>query len=154
MAIMEINYLGHASFRLKGKNSTVITDPFNPEMVGLKMPKQLADMVTVSHQHPDHNYVEGVKAKGDQLLVFDAPGEYESKGIDIRAWRTFHDDQKGTTRGVNTVFQIVIEGVSVTHLGDLGHLLDDKIIEAIGETDVLMVPVGGYYTIDAVQAAK
>lgn len=154
MAVMEIVYLGHSCFRIKGKSAVVITDPFSTEMVGLKYSKQQADIVTVSHQHQDHNSLELIKPKSDSLLVFDSPGEYESNGVDIRAWRTYHDDQQGVARGNNVIFQINIEGISILHLGDLGHQLSDEIVDSLGNVDLLMIPVGGYYTIDANVAVK
>ncbi len=150
---MEIVYLGHSCFRLKGKNAVVITDPYDSEMVGLKLSRQQADIVTVSHAHPDHNYLEAVKPKGDvPLVVFDTPGEFESRGVDVRGWRTFHDDKQGELRGGNVIFLIEIEGVNVAHLGDLGHVPSDEIIEQLGDVGVLLIPVGGHYTINPTTA--
>lgn len=150
---MDITYLGHSCFKLRGKNAVVITDPYDSEMVGLKLSKQQADIVTVSHDHADHNYLEAVKPKSeDHVVVFDTPGEFESKGVDVRGWRTYHDDKQGELRGKNIVYLIEVDGVNIVHLGDLGHMISDEIIDALGDVGVLMIPVGGHYTIDAVMA--
>ncbi len=143
---MDITYLGHSSFKLKGKNATVITDPFDPTMVGLKYPMQEADIVTVSHQHPDHNKVEHIK---NVQRVIDAPGEYEIAGVSIIGVPSFHDDKKGEERGKNTIFVYEIDDLRLAHLGDLGHKLSADSLEEIGNIDILMIPVGGKFTINS-----
>jgi L-ascorbate metabolism protein UlaG (beta-lactamase superfamily) len=148
---MDITYLGHSSFKLKGKTASVITDPFSPEMVGLKYPKVSADIVTVSHDHKDHNQADLVK---DTRMVINTPGEYEIMGISIIGIPTFHDDKKGALRGKNTIFVIEIEDIRVAHLGDLGHVLSEKTIDKIGEVDILLIPIGGEYTINPSQSAQ
>ncbi|MCL4389810.1 MAG: MBL fold metallo-hydrolase [Patescibacteria group bacterium] len=145
---MEIYPLGHSSFKIKGKNTTIITDPYDPAMVGHKFPKTEADIMTVSHHHGDHDHV------GDFAgFIVDGPGEYEVGGVTIFGVATFHDDKNGAERGVNMVYNLVIDGVKVCHLGDLGHKLTDAQLEKIGNVDVLLIPVGGFYTIDAKTAA-
>lgn len=147
---MDITYLGHSSFLLKGKTAKVVMDPYDKE-VGLKFPKVSADIVTVSHDHSDHNQadlVSGVKK------VIDGPGEYEVQGISIIGIPSFHDEKKGELRGQNTIYVFEVDGLRVVHLGDLGHKLSDKHLEAIGDLDVLMIPVGGVYTIDSAVAAQ
>ncbi len=152
---MDIIPLGHASFKFKGKSASVITDPFNPLIVGLPFPKHTAaDIVTVSHDHEDHNYVKILDTSEVVPVIFKGPGEYEAKGIDICAVPTFHDDKEGAGRGKNTVFKIEIDGLRIVHLGDLGHLLLDLQLEIIDNVDIVCVPVGGIYTIDAKQASK
>ena len=147
---MEITYLGQSSFKLKGKNATVVCDPFNPEMVGLKFPKNIeADIVTVSHNHKDHNFINGV---GGSPMVLVNPGEYEIKGIDITGVSTFHDKSQGGERGANVVFKFVVDGITIVHLGDLGHNIDDETVEKIGDVDILFVPIGGTFTVDDKQA--
>ncbi len=145
---MDIKYIGHASFFIKTKNSRVITDPFDPK-IGLKFPKTEADIVTVSHQHPDHNFLSQVT--GDPLVI-DWPGEYEKQQVRITGFGSFHDKQKGAERGENILFKFETEGISVLHCGDLGVIPDDNLISQIGEINVLMVPVGGFYTVDANEA--
>ncbi|OGK23535.1 hypothetical protein A3A46_04385 [Candidatus Roizmanbacteria bacterium RIFCSPLOWO2_01_FULL_37_13] len=148
---MDIKYLGHASFFIKSKEAKLVTDPFDPQMVGLKFPKIEADIVTVSHHHKDHDQAQLVS---ESPLVIDSPGEYEKKGLRVFGYKTYHDKKKGLERGENTVYKIEAEGVSILHCGDLGLVWDDAFIDTLGEVDVLLVPVGGFYTIDASEAVE
>ncbi len=148
---MEISHLGHSCFKIAGKNLTVVTDPYNHSKIAKKMPRVEADVVTISHQHQDHNYKEGVK--GDFLLL-DSPGEYEVKESFFQGIESFHDDSKGEERGNNTIFTMEIDGVVICHLGDLGVELDNEQLEKVDGVDILMVPVGGTYAIDAKTAVK
>lgn len=151
---MDITYLGHSSFRIKGKTASVIVDPFDPVSVGLKFPKNEADIVTVSHNHADHNNVDLVV---NTKMVIKGAGEYEIMGISIVGIELDHDATGGTERGKNIIYVIEVDGVRIAHLGDLGHKPSDKVIEQMGNIDVLMIPVGGVYTIgprDAVEVAK
>ena len=128
-----------------------MTDPFDPEVVGFKFPKTEAEIVTVSHQHRDHNFVSAVS--GD-FVVVSGPGEYEIRGVKISGIPAFHDDKDGQVRGKNTIFRIEMDGITLVHLGDLGHKLNDQITEKLDAVDVLMIPVGGYYTIDPSLASQ
>jgi len=148
---MKIIYLGHSAFMLKGKNATVVTDPFEKETVGFKMHKAEADIVTVSHQHPDHNATYLVEG---QKQVFDFPGEYERKGVRIYGYQTYHDANKGQDRGSNIMFKIILDGIIFLHCGDLGHLPENGCIEEIKDVDVLMVPVGGKVTLPSKEVVK
>jgi L-ascorbate metabolism protein UlaG (beta-lactamase superfamily) len=148
---MEIRYLGHASFHLKGKSASVVTDPFDKETVGLKFPTVSADIVTVSHHHADHDIVKEVEGTP---LVLDLPGEFEKEGIRVTGFETYHDKEQGAKRGKNIVFKIEVDGVSILHCGDLGHVFNDETLEEIGTVDVLLVPVGGVYTIDSTDALQ
>lgn len=146
---MDITYLGHSSFKIKGKVTTVITDPYDSEMVGLKFPKVDGDIITVSHEHPDHNKVEVVT---NVKKVITGPGEYEISGVSIIGVQSFHDNKKGEERGKNTLFVIEIDGVRLLHLGDLGHKLSDSDLKEIGNIDILFVPVGGTFTLGPKEA--
>lgn len=146
---MEITWLGYSCFRIKGKSVTVITDPCPPEL-GYTFEKQIAKVVTVSHNHPNHAYTQ--IAGGDPRII-SRPGEYEIGGVLIIGIPSFHDDEKGLTKGKNTVFAIEVDDITVCHLGDLGHPLSSTQIEELGNIDVLLVPVGGGNTINATQAA-
>ncbi len=146
---MEIKYFGHSSFFLKGKTATVVTDPFDPQMVGLKFPKIEASVVTISHQHQDHNCSDLV---GGNPLIVNIPGEYEKQDARITGFSTYHDKKQGEERGRNTLFKIEMDGVSILHCGDLGHILNDELIEEVNGVDVLLIPIGGFYTIDADEA--
>lgn len=148
---MDITYLGHSSFRIKGKSTSVVTDPYEPGKIGFKFPKMEADIVTVSHDHWDHNQVDEV---GGTPKVVKGPGEYEIKGVSIFGIPTYHDNKQGEERGKNTVYVINIDNINLCHLGDLGHALNQEQIGAIGTVDILLIPVGGVFTIDATQAAE
>lgn len=142
---MEISYLGHSSFKIKTKTATVVIDPYSSEMVGFKFPKTEAEIVTISHQHKDHNFVQGV---GGEPFVISMPGEYEVKGVSILGYSSYHDAKAGAERGKNTIFVIEAEGLTICHLGDLGSLPSSEVMEKIVGVNILMVPVGGTYTID------
>jgi len=148
---MKIQYLGHSCFEIKNREVSVITDPFDPKLVGLKFPKIEADVVTVSHGHTDHNYVAGV---GVKPVVFDYPGDYEVKGVKIFGLQSWHDKTRGSERGENIIFKIVIDGIVVTHLGDLGEMPSRELLEELEDTDILLIPVGGTFTINAAEAAE
>jgi L-ascorbate metabolism protein UlaG (beta-lactamase superfamily) len=147
---MDITYLGHSCFEIKGKNTTIVTDPYDA-YIGFKMPKISADIVTVSHDHKDHNFIEGVSGSP---FVIRGPGEYEVAGVDILGVPTFHDDAEGTKRGRNTAYHITLDGVGVVHLGDLGHKLTPEQVDELNGVDILLLPVGGFYTIGAKLAAE
>ena len=147
---MDISWLGHSCFRNRGRQSTIITDPFPPGL-GYSLGKPTAHIVTVSHQHPGHSYVQGIS---DKPRLVTGPGEYEISGVLIIGVATFHDDQRGGKRGKNTAYLMEIDEVSVCHLGDLGHVLTADQVEEIGNVDVLLVPVGGVSTINAPMAAE
>lgn len=149
---MDIIFLGQAAFKLKGKTATIIIDPFYPDFTGLKLPKDLtADIAISSHSHQDHSNLDAIT--GDPVKIT-GPGEYEIKGIAISGTQVFHDKVGGSERGKNTAYNIHIDGLNVVHLGDLGHQLTEEQVEEIGATDILLVPVGGVYTIDASEAAQ
>lgn len=148
---MDIYYLGHSSFRLKGKSVTVVTDPY-AAAIGLKFPKHVtADIVTVSHDHEDHNAVGEIEGSP---FVVSGPGEYEVKGVGVIGIGSYHDEENGAKRGKNTMYRIDIDNLTIVHLGDLGHTLSKETLEELGNVDILLVPCGGYYTIDAESAAK
>ena len=147
---MEISWLGHSCFKLKGRKATVITDPYSPDL-GYSLGKPTANIITVSHQHPGHAYTEGI---GGNPRAVNAPGEYEISGVLVIGIATFHDKDRGKIRGKNTVYLIEIDEVSICHLGDLGHVLTAEQVEELGNIDVLLLPVGGSSTINAPVAAE
>jgi L-ascorbate metabolism protein UlaG (beta-lactamase superfamily) len=147
---MEITWLGHSCFRIRGSHTTIITDPYSPDL-GYSLGKPTAHIVTVSHQHPGHSYVSGI---GGEPKLVTRPGEYEINGVLIIGMTTFHDTEGGKNRGKNTIYLIEIDEVSICHLGDLGHVLTTKQVEEIDNIDVLLIPVGGVSTIDAARAAE
>lgn len=149
---MDITWLGHSAFKVKGKTATIAIDPYDSDSVGLKLPKVEADIVTISHDHSDHNFLQGVAGHS---FVATGPGEYEIKGISFVGTASWHDDKQGSERGKNTIYTFNIDGLSLCHLGDLGQeSLTEAQVDEIGQVDVLIIPVGGVYTIDAATAAK
>lgn len=145
---MEITLLGHNCFRLRGRDVTLITDPFAPAEGSLRVG---ADIVTISHNHEGHNAYGAVD--GEPRAV-DGPGEYEIKGVLITGVGTFHDAERGKERGRNTVYLIEMDELRVCHLGDLGHVLSTDQIEEIGTVDVLFVPAGAPHSISPAQATE
>jgi L-ascorbate metabolism protein UlaG (beta-lactamase superfamily) len=147
---VDINWLGLSCFRIRGSQAIIITDPFPPDS-GYTLGKQTADIVSVSHAHTSHNYIQGVSGPP---RVIKGPGEYEISGVLILGINTFHDAVKGQSRGKNTAYLFEIDGVTICHLGDIGHVIDDKSLEAMGKVDILMLPVGGVTTITPAMAAE
>ena len=148
---MKIKWLGHACFKLTcSSGETVITDPFDPS-VGYGELSDTADILTVSHAHHDHCFTEAVK--GVKLTV-DRAGEYKLGGVKLTAIPSFHDDCLGAKRGSNLIVKIQADGQTVVHLGDLGHMPDEAQLEFIKGADALMIPIGGFYTIDTQTALE
>jgi L-ascorbate metabolism protein UlaG (beta-lactamase superfamily) len=148
---MKIKYLAHASFLItSGSGTRIVTDPYTAtDALKYGAIKETADIVTVSHDHGDHNNAAAVK--GNPQVVRDSA---EIKGIKIKAVRTLHDASGGKERGQNTIFCFDVDGVKVCHCGDLGHLLTDNQVVEVGRVHVLLVPVGGFFTIDARTAGE
>jgi L-ascorbate metabolism protein UlaG (beta-lactamase superfamily) len=139
-------------FRLRGRNATVVTDPYPPSL-GVRLPRLEADLVTVSHNHPNHSNLDAVVTK--DAFIVEGPGEYEVKGVTVFGIRSYHDAVEGAEEGSNTIYLLEIDDVRICHLGDLGHSLDDETVEAIGTpVDILLVPVGGGKALAAARAAE
>ena len=147
---MELTWLGHSCFRLRGKEATLITDPPDPT-TGYSIGRLSADIVTISHNHPGHNYVKNIT--GDPKII-DGPGEYEVHQILISGVQTYHDRERGKVLGRNTAYLITMDDVQICQLGDLGDILDDRAQEALSGADVLLVPVGGSAALDAERAVE
>ncbi len=150
---MEISFVGHACFRLRGRDASVVVDPYGKGLglTTLTPSKFAADILTISHDHPGHN--NAAMVGGDPKLV-DCPGEYEIKGVAIRGVAAYHDAENGEKLGKVTLFAIDIDDVVVAHLGDLGHPLTELQQEQLGAVDVLLVPAGGGTALSATQAAE
>ncbi len=141
---MKIEYYGHSCFRLIADDGfSIVCDPFGA--IGLPLPRLSADLITISHAHYDHNNASAV----DAPEVLDRAGEYERGGVSIRAFPAFHDDAMGRKRGSVLIFEFLIDGLKICHLGDLGEAPSRRLLAQIGKPDVLLIPVGGNYTIDA-----
>jgi L-ascorbate metabolism protein UlaG (beta-lactamase superfamily) len=147
---LDITWLGYSCFRIKGKEVTVMTDPYPPGL-GYSLGRPQANIVTVSHPHAGHSYIEGVNG---EYKVIKGPGEYELKDIYITGIATWHDPDKGQKLGQNTIYVLEMEGVTLCHLGDLGHQLSSELLEEVGDIDVLFLPVGGVSTIGGATAAE
>jgi len=148
---MKIRWLGHSSFLIESERGIkIITDPFD-ETLGYKLPRIKVNIVTVSHEHFDHNYVRGIKGRP---IVFKGPVKRESHKMEFKGISTYHDSVFGSKRGPNTIFIIKADGLKLCHLGDLGHILSPDKLTEIGSIDILFIPVGGFYTIDSAQATQ
>jgi L-ascorbate metabolism protein UlaG (beta-lactamase superfamily) len=147
---MDMSWYGHACFRLSERGVVIVTDPPSDDL-GYARPRIRADVVTISHDHPGHNNRTGFRG-GPRF--FDGPGEYEVKGVFITGIATSHDNRDGSVRGPNVVFLFDFDGLTVCHLGDLGHVPTQSQVEALSDVDVLLIPVGGVHTIDAPKAAE
>ncbi len=147
---MEITWLGHSCFRIRGNKTTIVTDPYSPE-VGETPLKLTADIVTVSHKDAGHFYVQGVL---DHPKLITGPGEYEIGGVLILGIATYHDNAGGAEWGKNTIYLMEVDDIAILHCGDLGQMLNASTIEEIGGVDVLLVPVGNKTTIGAATAAE
>lgn len=146
---MIITWYGQACFKLQSGDKVLVIDPF-AKKIGLTPPNIQADVVFVTHEHFDHSNIKAIK--GDYFLA-NGPGEYEVKGVKARGIPSFHDDEKGAKRGLNTLYLIEFEEIRILHMGDFGQLaLDEKQLEAVGGVDIAMIPVGGFFTIDGKQA--
>lgn len=147
---MKIRYLGHSCFQLTESTGTsIVTDPYGD--VGFNMPRVSADVVTMSHSHYDHNNVGAV---GGKPVVLSEEGNYEIGGVHITAIKCWHDDENGEKRGGNLIFKFRMDGLEVCHLGDIGEECSSSLLEALLPVHVLLIPVGGTYTIDAEQAKE
>jgi L-ascorbate metabolism protein UlaG (beta-lactamase superfamily) len=153
---MQIIWHGQSCFQIsisqaKNNHLNIVIDPFS-EAIGLRLPKLEADILLVSHQHYDHN---NVKAVSDSPFLINSPGEYEVKNVFIQGIPSWHDDKEGKERGENTIYTIEAEDLKLCHLGDFGQKeLTEEQLEKIGEVDVLIIPIGGVYTISAKEALK
>jgi L-ascorbate metabolism protein UlaG (beta-lactamase superfamily) len=150
---MEISFLGHSCFRLRGREASVVIDPYSK---GLGLPTQIpsrfgADILCVTHEHPNHNNTGMV---GGNPKLIERPGEYEVKGVGIRGVAAYHDDAKGANLGKITLFAVELDDIVVVHLGDLGHPLTEAQQDQLGTIDVLLIPVGGGQSLSATQAAE
>ena len=149
---MRIQWLGgHACFLLTTNNAVkILIDPYDTK-IGYQLPKVAADIVTTSHDHFEHNNIQAVTG---QFRHFSQPGKFSQNGLEVSGTLTFHDSENGVKRGRSIIYKFTADGIDQCHCGDLGHVLTPEQVAEIGHVDILMIPVGGYYTIDAVAAAE
>jgi L-ascorbate metabolism protein UlaG (beta-lactamase superfamily) len=153
---MKILWYGHSAFQVVTEDGVrIIIDPYESGAfggsVGYGKIKDEADIVLISHNHEDHNCTKDIQGKFTHI---NKAGQYKEKGVEINAMLTFHDKTQGKERGTNLVFVISAEDMRVAHLGDLGHIPDGDVLEHMGKIDVLLLPVGGFFTIDAKEATE
>lgn len=150
---MKVKWLGHACFLIvSAEGIRIITDPYEIDGgINYAPINETADIVVVSHEHRDHNNVAAIKGKPE---VVKGSGVKKVKGIEFQGFATYHDEAKGKQRGVNTIFCLTVDEIRLCHMGDLGHELTSSETSQIGEVDILFLPVGGFYTIDASTAGK
>ena len=146
---MLIKWLGHSCFLITNKRGiNILMDPFD-ETLGYKMTKEKINIITISHEHYDHNNTMGIKGKP---VVLKGPVNRDTHKIQFKGISSFHDSVFGKYRGKNTIFVIKTDQINLCHLGDLGHLLNEAYLEQIGSIDILFIPVGGYFTLNHIQA--
>ncbi len=150
---MDISWHGHACFRFRGRDVAIVADPYD-RSVGLPPLRLTADIVSISNEDPQHGYVASVQPASQRLRRIDGPGEYEIGGVMITGVATYRDKQKGQVHGKNTAYLFALDELSVCHLGGLGHKLTAEQIEALQDADVVLVPIGGQGTIEAVEAVE
>ena len=153
---MKIKWYGHAAFLITSDQGTkMILDPYEPGAFGGQLSygkiKDQVDIVLTSHDHADHNYTQDLPGMPQ---VVKGSGSKTIKGISMKGISTYHDPSKGSERGPNTIFTLKMDNIQLCHLGDLGHLLSDKELAEIGPVDILLIPVGGYFTIDPKEATR
>jgi L-ascorbate metabolism protein UlaG (beta-lactamase superfamily) len=147
--LLQIRWHGHACFEITN-DVTLVTDPHDGKSIGIPAPSVSGDIILVSHDHFDHNSVKSVE-KIDSKVVTD-PRKRNISNIEIRGVESFHDEANGTKRGSNIIYKFIVDGISFCHLGDLGHDINDETVSQIGDVDILFIPIGGNFTVDADEA--
>lgn len=147
---MQITYLNHAAFLIETQNKRIVIDPYDPSFTGMKWKDIEADVVCVTHQHEDHNYITGVTGNP---YVIQTPGEYELGSIHIQGIQAYHDTKQGQEKGPMTLYVINSEDMVVGHFGNLGHELEEEQAEQLGSIDILLIPVDGVGSINAHSAS-
>lgn len=147
---MIIQYFGQSYFKIETKNKVIAIDPFSEKILGIKPTRFKADILLITHAHEDHNNKAAILG---EPFVLEGPGEVEKEDIVIEGISSYHDNRLGHDRGFNTIYKIQSEDLTICHLGDLGEkMLKEETLEKLSEIDILLVPVGGIYTIDAEEA--
>lgn len=151
--MVSVKWLGHACFEIRNK-VTVVTDPHNGRGIGIEPPKSKGDIVLISHEHHDHIDGTPLVTKDDSVVIIGFVGEKTAKGIQIKGVRSYHDPTSGSQRGENSIYVFRLGGISFCFLGDLGEILNRRQLDEIGDVDILLIPVGGTYTLDADEASQ
>ena len=149
---MRIRWHGHACFEIGYRDDILVTDPHDGSSIGINPPQVKGDIILVSHDHYDHNATRKVE-KPDSEVVMEV-GEKDINGIPVRGISSYHDEKAGKKRGENTIFKFKLNGIDFCHLGDIGHLPSEELVEEIGDVDFLFIPVGGNFTIGPTEAKQ
>jgi L-ascorbate metabolism protein UlaG (beta-lactamase superfamily) len=147
---MKISWFGHACFLIETDGTKIVTDPFDQALGYLVVPQE-ADIALISHDHWDHN---ALHVFSQAPMAFREEGSFRAGDIKLEGILSYHDKNQGQERGTNIIFKLQAEGIDLVHLGDLGHLPTARQVEQIGHVDILLIPVGGTYTIDAQEATQ
>jgi L-ascorbate metabolism protein UlaG (beta-lactamase superfamily) len=148
--MIRLKWFGHSMWKISTNDISIITDPFTD--IGYTMPTaETADMILSSHNHFDHNNFEII---GGNPEIINTEGKFNISGIKIQTFHTYHDETKGNERGDNLLMKFELEGRTFLHCGDIGHMISDELIKEISNVDVLLIPIGGYFTINAETAKK
>ncbi len=152
--MVKITWHGHACFQITtADNKIIVIDPHDGYSIGLKPPRVKGDIILVTHDHFDHNAVEVVR-KPESIILKEHVGEKKINGFEVRGVRVYHDKSRGRLRGEITAYRIVVDNISIVHLGDLGHVLEEDQASMLKPVDVLLIPVGGTYTIEPHEAVE
>ena len=149
--MLQIRWHGHACFEITD-DVTLVTDPHDGKSIGIPAPSVSGDIILVSHDHYDHNSVKSVEKPGSKVVTDERKRTISN--IEIKGVPSFHDEQQGEKRGRNIIYKFIVDSISFCHLGDLGHTIDAETAKKIGDVDILFIPVGGTFTIDAEGAWK
>jgi len=149
--MIQIRWHGHACFEITN-DVTLVTDPHDGKSIGIPAPNVTGDIILVSHDHYDHNSVKTVEKEGAKIVTDERKRNISN--IDIKGIESFHDECKGEKRGSNIIYKFIVDGINFCHLGDLGHEIDEVTVQKIGDVDILFVPIGGTFTVDADEAWK
>lgn len=147
--MLQVRWHGHACFEITNE-LTLVTDPHDGKSIGIPAPSVAGDIVLVSHDHYDHNSVKTVEKEGSKVITDERKKNISN--VEIKGIESFHDECRGEKRGKNIIFKFTMDNITFCHLGDLGHELDENAVQQIGDVDILFIPIGGTFTIDAVQA--
>jgi len=147
--LLQIRWHGHSCFEITNE-VTLVTDPHDGKSIGIHAPSVTGDIVLVSHDHYDHNSVKSVEKDGSKIVT--DTRKRNISNVEIKGFETFHDESHGEKRGNNIIYKFTMEDIAFCHMGDLGHDLDENTVQKIGDVDILFIPIGGTFTLDATQA--
>lgn len=149
--MLQVRWHGHSCFEITN-NIKIVTDPHDGKSIGIPAPNVAGDIILVSHNHYDHNSVKTVEKEYSKIITDERKRTIFN--VEIKGISSYHDESRGEKRGKNIIYKFIVDGINFCHLGDLGHVLNDKSVQKIGDTDILFIPTGGNFTIDSDQAWK